>query len=138
MNWWDNPVIKDMQKNISLSPLTREEEDKQTIKKIKEYRESKTKKTKTPKKPKTPPSEVKKETIAKAKSTSKGTTIETEMRVKKDLSDKMKRALKKSVISSLENELKGAGLLSDSDSSSSDEEYYKPIKRRGRPKKKSI
>ena len=82
----------------------------------------------------------KKQTVLKAKTKSKGKTVETEMEVKKDISDKMKRAIKKSVIAALENELKGAGLFfdSDSDSSSSDEESIKPIKRRGRPKKKLI
>jgi len=103
-------------------------------------------KTKTPKtkKPKTPPSEVKNEIIMKASSLSlskneKGKpAVDTDMSVKKHISDKMKRALRKSVIAALENELKGAGLImSDSDSSSSDEESVKPPKRKGRPKKKS-
>ena len=79
----------------------------------------------------------KSKTIAKAKSTSKGETVETDMYIKKGITPKMKRALKKSIMESIDNALKGSGLFNDDDSSSSDEEII-TIKRRGRPKKKTI
>ena len=95
-------------------------------------------------KPKTkkPPAKVKSEIIMKASSMSKNKednnrpAVDTDMNIKKGITDKMKRALKKSVINSLENELKGSGFIVDSDTSS-DEEII-TIKRRGRPKKKTI
>jgi len=93
-------------------------------------------------KTKKPPAKVKSEIIMKASSMSKNKednnrpAVDTDMSIKKGITDKMKRALKKSVINSLENELKGSGFIVDSDTSS-DEEII-TIKRRGRPKKKTI
>lgn len=61
-------------------------------------------------------------------------TVDTEMNVRKGLDDKVKKALKKSVVEELDKKISGSGIRKiDLDMSSDEEE--KP-KRRGRPKKK--